>query len=149
MLDAEEINRRIVAARTLRNLSQRDLDALGERDGLGRQELSRVERGELPLSRVRRETLTRLLDVPADWFTAEPFDDVLARDPSQLDRIEQTLTQMLELLAALEPLQYRLEHLDQDARQVWAELATSDAEALQRIAALEKTIQDRSQPGQQ
>lgn len=84
MLDTDEINRRMVAARTLRELSQTDLDALGAADGLGKQELSRVERGELPMTRVRREVATRLLRVPANWFTADDVDDILRSEAATL-----------------------------------------------------------------
>lgn len=78
MLDNEERRRRIVAARTLRGVSQDDMDRLGHDEGLAKQELSRLERGEFgeKFSAVQRRTLSRVLRVPENWFT-EPDADQL------------------------------------------------------------------------
>jgi transcriptional regulator with XRE-family HTH domain len=76
-MNPDEIGRRIAAARLLRNVSQKEMDELGAADGLGRQELSRVERGTLPLTRVRIDTLVRNLGVPERWFIEDDTDIVV------------------------------------------------------------------------
>jgi hypothetical protein len=77
VLPTEEAKRRIAAARLLRGLSQTELDALGADDGLRGQELSRTERGELPLTRVRRDVLSRLLGLPPEWFLWSSLDGLI------------------------------------------------------------------------
>jgi transcriptional regulator with XRE-family HTH domain len=94
VLDADETKRRLVAARTLRNLSQTALDDLGAGYGLDKQELSRTERGELPMTGARRAALINLLKLPQDWFTAASADDLLHYDPSQLDRLERKVSRL-------------------------------------------------------
>lgn len=108
VLPEEDAKRRIAAARLLRNLSQKKLDELGADDGLGRQELSRTERGELPLTRVRREVLARHLRLPAEWFLAAEID-ALIRWPAeglpdeQVRRAAELLApQLLEAALALQ-----------------------------------------------
>jgi hypothetical protein len=76
-LSPEELKRRIFAARVLRGLRQVDLQASLAEDGLGKRELGRIERGSLPLNRVRRETLARALRVPEIWFTSESVDEIV------------------------------------------------------------------------
>lgn len=108
MLSEEEAKRRIAAARLLRGLTQEELDALGSADGLGRQELSRTERGELPVTRVRREVLARLLDFPVEWFLHDSIDDLIrwpaeGLPPDQLRRAAELLApQLLEAARALQ-----------------------------------------------
>lgn len=70
-LAQEEVQQRIVAARMLRGISQRELDQLAAADGYGKTEMSRVERGELAFRPGKHiEPLCRYLDVPRWWFTA-------------------------------------------------------------------------------
>jgi hypothetical protein len=77
-LSAEELGRRIRAARILRNLEQKDLDDLFEDDGVGRS-AGFLERGSprAPLTRARLDSLVRHLRVPETWFTAENVDDIV------------------------------------------------------------------------
>lgn len=82
MLSETGAKRRIRAARDLRGLTQEDMDALAVKDGLGRQELSRTERGELPLTRVRALVLSRVLRLPVEWFLVAEITDIIA--PSRL-----------------------------------------------------------------
>lgn len=70
-LPTEELKRRIDAARTLRGLKQKELAGLLEEDGLGKHDVGRLERGELDLRRVHLDALTRHLQMPEWWFTAE------------------------------------------------------------------------------
>jgi transcriptional regulator with XRE-family HTH domain len=97
VLSEEEAKRRIAAARLLRGLTQEELDALGAADGLGRQELSRTERGELPVTRVRREVLARLLRFPGEWFLQDSIDDLIRRPAEELPADQ--LRRAAELLA--------------------------------------------------
>lgn len=76
-LPADEIKRRIHAARVLRQLEQADLDRMFHEDGLGKGEAGRTERGDLPLTRVRREAFCRHLGVPERWFLADDVDEVV------------------------------------------------------------------------
>jgi hypothetical protein len=79
-MDAEDVKRRIEAARMLRGIEQQQLDRLGHAEGLGKQELSRTERGELPLTRVRRDVLLRLLRLPDRWLVSDDIDEVVGFD---------------------------------------------------------------------
>ena len=107
MLSEAEAKRRIEAARTLRGLTQDALDAMGYRDGLGKQELSRAERGELEITRVRREVFARLLGLPIEWFESDSIDDLIRWPasgiaPDQIKRAAELLgPQLLEAARAL------------------------------------------------
>lgn len=103
MLSTDETKRRIEAARILRDLSQVELDRLGHEDGLGKQELSRLERGELPLTRVRREVLIRILRVPEHWLTEEDTDVVVGVRPSSRDDLSDAQLRAASDLLALLP----------------------------------------------
>src|SRR3954463_16295734 len=82
MLDPATLKRRIHAARLLRDMEQVELDQLFHQDGLGKGEAGRTERGDLPMTRVRREAFARHLRVPEDWFLEEDADVlVFPRDP--------------------------------------------------------------------
>lgn len=95
-LGADELKRRIEAARILRGIEQTDLDALFDQDGLGKS-ASRMERGKLPLTRARLDGLVRHLRVPEDWFTVRDVDSLVFPDgapestPGRLSEIEQQL----------------------------------------------------------
>lgn len=78
LLGPDDVKRRIEAARTLRGVSQRELAARLHEDGLGSQELGRIERGDLPLTRVRIDALCRHLGVPERWFTEPDVDELLS-----------------------------------------------------------------------
>lgn len=101
-MDQEEAQRRITAARILRGLEQRDLDRLGHEYGLGKQELGRTERGTLPITRVRREVLARILGVPERWFTEDDVDVIVGLAPQRSAPLtDEQLRQAAELLPAL------------------------------------------------
>jgi transcriptional regulator with XRE-family HTH domain len=108
VLSEDEAKRRIAAARLLRGLTQEELDGMGAADGLGRQELSRTERGELPVTRVRREVLARLLNFPVEWFMQDSIEDLIrwpAEElaPDQVKRAAELLApQLLEAARALQ-----------------------------------------------
>ena len=108
MLSEDEAKRRIAAARILRGFTQEELDAMGAADGLGRQELSRTERGELPVTRVRREVFARLLNLPVEWFLEDSIDDLIrwpaeGLPPDQVRRAAELLApQLLEAARALQ-----------------------------------------------
>jgi hypothetical protein len=77
-VDSGEIKRRIEAARILRSITQGEMDRRAHEDyGLDRQELSRTERGALPLTPARRLVLEKVLEVPARWFSADSIDEVV------------------------------------------------------------------------
>jgi transcriptional regulator with XRE-family HTH domain len=109
VLSDDEAKRRIEAARILRGLTQDELDKRGSSDGLGKQELSRTERGELDLTRVRRDVLARLLELPIEWFEEESIDSLIrwpaeGLAPSQVKRAAELLApQILEAARALGP----------------------------------------------
>lgn len=81
MLEADEIKRRMEAARILRGIGQSDLGLLFEEDGLGKSDPGRIERGQMPLDRARREAACRHLGVPERWFTAETVDEIVGLTP--------------------------------------------------------------------
>lgn len=81
MLEPEELKRRIEAARILRGLRQVDLSPLLEADGLGKTDLGRIERGEVPMRRIHRDALARHLRVPEWWFTVEDVDVLVGLQP--------------------------------------------------------------------
>lgn len=85
VLSETELKRRISAARALRGMTQAEMDALGAEDGLDRQELSRTERGELSLTRVRGAVLSRVLALPVEWFSWPCIDALIVSPAPKLD----------------------------------------------------------------
>lgn len=83
MLTAKELKKRIHAARILRGVHQKDLQKSLAADGLGKQELGRIERGDLTLTKVRREVLSKALSVPEQWFLNESVDEIVGFSPPQ------------------------------------------------------------------
>lgn len=82
-MSTEEARRRICGLRTLRRISQEQMSVRGHEDwGLKRQELSRTERGDLPLTRVRKVALCGILDVHPAWFDEEDLSRLLQAGPS-------------------------------------------------------------------
>jgi transcriptional regulator with XRE-family HTH domain len=81
-LTADELGRRIKAARILRNLEQRDLNELFEQDGVGRS-AGFLERGSprAPLTRARLDSLVRHLHVPEAWFVNPDIDETIWGPP--------------------------------------------------------------------
>lgn len=98
-MEADEVKRRIRAARILRDFSQVEMDALGvELLGLDQQELSRTERGDLEWTQGRAMFLCRVLNVPPRWFEADSIDEVVGlrdqRDADALDLLLKTLREL-------------------------------------------------------
>lgn len=102
-LPRDVLKRRIEAARLLRGISQIDLDARCHQDGLGKQEAGRLERGELPLTRVRADALIRNLRVPERWLTSEDVDGLVGwggvgdLSPAQQRVVEETFRLLAEV----------------------------------------------------
>jgi hypothetical protein len=70
-------------------MEQVELDQLFHQDGLGKGEAGRTERGDLPMTRVRREAFARHLRVPEDWFLEEDADlscsrGIIAREEAEI-----------------------------------------------------------------
>lgn len=79
MLPAEEIGRRIHAARILLDISQDEMTQRGHDEwGLDKGELARVERGTIKAQPYHLKLLSELLDVPLAWFT-EPRETIVAQ----------------------------------------------------------------------
>lgn len=77
MLEIDEIKRRIHAARILRQWNQLELQKALAKDGLGSREFGRIERGELTLTKIRRQAIASALRVPETWFLAETVDEIV------------------------------------------------------------------------
>lgn len=117
MLTTDELKKRIFAARILRGVTQAELQQSLADEGLGKQELGRIERGDLPLTRVRRVALARILRVPEDWFTSENVDKLVGHVPAEgpndeppLDSLtaEEALDQLKEATRAMQAMLGRL-----------------------------------------
>jgi transcriptional regulator with XRE-family HTH domain len=145
-VEADEIKRRMVAARTLRQLTQDDLDTLGADYGLDKQELSRLERGELPLTRVRRDALARLLHVSERWFRDEDVNPLL-NPPGQAvggeEIARRALAQLMERLVVLDELRDRLAALEAGTEQTARDQAAHDMEVLARIEEVLRELRGR------
>ena len=76
------------------------MDLLGVAEGLDKQELSRLERGALPMTNVRREALCRVLRVPRRWFQSDDLDEVVGLTAQEN---EDALAVLRELLTRLQP----------------------------------------------
>jgi len=96
VLEAKELKRRIDAARTLRGLTQAQLAKLFVAEGFGTQDIGRIERGGLDLTRARRRSLADLLQVPETWFTEEHLDLTATMDDKRLERITDDVAAVLE-----------------------------------------------------
>ena len=114
MLEAEELKRRIEAARTLRGLKQTELAALLAEDGLGKSDLGRIERGDMTMQRIHRDAIARHLGVPDEWLT-EPDVDTIVRpaSPTQLDRLEAMLAAVVAHLGIELPASSSLVETDE------------------------------------
>jgi transcriptional regulator with XRE-family HTH domain len=105
VLPEDESKRRIAAARMLRGVTQKQLAKMGSDYGLGKQELGRAERGELPVGLAKADALSRLLRFPPEWFLAENIDDLIrwpVEGEAQLKRAAEILAP--QLLAAVQAL---------------------------------------------
>lgn len=147
-LNQEDVKRRIHAARLLRDISQAQLNRLGAADGFGREEMGRVERGELEFRPGKHlDPLCRYLNVPRWWFTAETlyFGDI--DSPATPDEVSSLLAQQNDLLArqskVLDRIEKAIDREDDAAKtlraegQVWA--ARAEALGLQEFARAPET----------
>lgn len=106
-LSRVELRRRIVAARTLRGVSQEELDALFDGDGLGKS-AGRLERGDrrLTLNRALLDGLVRHLRVPEIWFTSKDVDALVYRggtaDGERLAAIQEQLGELTRRVQTLD-----------------------------------------------
>lgn len=130
-MTGEELRRRIEAARILRGISQDDMDVMGHADGLRKQELSRTERGDLPLTRIRRDVLARVLRVPERWLLAETVDEIVAAPPTEAD-IARRLDALTEAVGRLDGEPGAA--LERDLSQAADSQAHAEAQAEQRKA---------------
>lgn len=78
VLAPDETRRRIVALRTLRGLDQTDLAELMHKDGLGKHDLGKIERGEWELRSAHRKSIADHLRVDERWFTDPDLDALIA-----------------------------------------------------------------------
>lgn len=101
MLNKNELKRRLDAARTLRGMTQAELAARLHEDGFGKQDLGRIERGDMPLQRMRRVIIAGHLGVPEAWFTDPDLDKLVGREPDS-GEIRSLLDAISDRLAALE-----------------------------------------------
>lgn len=111
MLDPDELARRIVTARTLRAMSQRDVGLAMRDEGFGLHDIAKLERQDPkapPLNRVRREALSRVLRVPERWFTAEDAEIFEGQDSAapawaieMFDKLDERVDDIIERLDAL------------------------------------------------
>lgn len=78
-LPADEVARRIKAARRLRGLSQVELGKRVHGDGLGESDVGRIERMDpkLPFSKALRLSICEHLRVPERWLLAEDVDEIV------------------------------------------------------------------------
>lgn len=133
-LNPETLSRRLVAARALAGLSQKELGVLMKRDGYGSDDPSRIERAGQPnpprkpppvLHQGRADSVAKHTGVPLDWFFepdlsklfATPEASSLQRDVDRLDRHLRELETVLveaELLDA-EAIDRILDSLDTNA----------------------------------
>jgi hypothetical protein len=99
-LKRDEIKRRIEGARILRGISQAKLNELGAADGFGREEMGRVERGELDFRPGKHlDPLCRYLMVPRWWFTADELNFGSVDAPPSPDEVSSLLAQQTVLLS--------------------------------------------------
>lgn len=106
MLSTDELQRRLDAARTLRDLKQTELAALMHDDGIPKYDLGKIERGEKALRRMHIDSITRHLRIPEYWLTDPDVDVVVGlRSPRRGITPAETRDELLRLL----------DDLDQDA----------------------------------
>jgi hypothetical protein len=84
VLGPEELARRIRAARELRGIEQTELGLLLAKDGLGKHDAGRIERGVMTMQTVHRISMSRHLRVPEEWFTEPDVDIIVGLRPSGL-----------------------------------------------------------------
>lgn len=138
MLDAEELARRLRAARTLRgDMEQTELGALFEADGLGKTDPGRIERGVIAMQRVHLEAFCRHLRVPEAWLTDPDVNRVVGYQRE--GRLED-----LPLEDVLDVLQQTLAVIQERLPQTGRDIGLRDLEA--RSDADRRTGVDRRAP---
>lgn len=100
-LNAEELDRRIKAARLLRNISQQELAKRLAEDGLSESHLGKLERGQHTLTRAPLDALVRHLRVPETWFTEPDTDTVVGYVSAEelTDEQQSLIAEAVRLLA--------------------------------------------------
>lgn len=83
MIDADEISRRIKAARELRGINQVDLGAMFDAEGLNSSDPGRLERGDIEMRAAHRYALMRCLRVPERWFTEPDVDAIVGWEDAE------------------------------------------------------------------
>ena len=101
MLGKTVLKQRVEAARTLRGISQTDLDLRFAQDGLGKA-AGRIERGELVMQRAHRDAFCRHLGVPERWFSEPDVDIVVGLRPAKKLSPAELLADLELLLADLD-----------------------------------------------
>jgi hypothetical protein len=104
-LARDEIARRIKAARQLRGIKQAELGLLLAQDGLGQEDVGRIEREEMQMSRSQRDAITRHLRLPERWLTSESVDEIVGygelREPPSSGLISGSAATVEDLLDEL------------------------------------------------
>lgn len=121
----ERLRRRLVAARTLADLGQKELAAkiktMGYRRGYSARTIGDMERGETPIQPQSFPVLAKACDLPAEFFTVDfkrlpELTSVVVDDesdqPSTEERLRDLETMLNELRTLLEP---ELEELAREA----------------------------------
>lgn len=107
-LKDEELRHRLVAARELIGLDQRQMGAKLDEQGLGRTDAMRLERGRIAFTPAHLSAYTRITGLPSQWFTigdvSALFSPALAgEDPDEALGTQADVVRALRsLLAALE-----------------------------------------------
>lgn len=142
-----EIGARI---RELRVDSPYTQQAVADRVGVTLRALQKWEQGR-GITYENVERVANVFDVDVDYVlkgVAKPAPNLIGGmnpEPNRLNVIEQLLREILSRLDVLEQLREKLDHLDEDARKTWVELAAHDMEVMSRLDAVEKTMRDRPQ----
>lgn len=139
-MTTEERQRRIVAARLLRGIDQDKLAALGHKEGLGKQELARLERGEFGdrFTAVQCLALSRILGVPEGWFTEDDVDVIVNRAAGSA---------LPQQVAAVAANQAGVIHAINRLRAAVLGLATDNLQREQMRRALDETDRPGESPG--
>jgi transcriptional regulator with XRE-family HTH domain len=130
-LDPAQISARIKAARELRGISQTQLGAFFEEDGLNKSDPGRIERmsASVPFRRAHLDALCRHLRVPERWFTEENVDAIVGYGGA-----EEALDQLALLAGRQEALQQQMAEvigLLTDKPEAKASLADTIAQVLE------------------
>lgn len=130
-LTQDELKRRIEAARILRGIDQAKLDEHFDSDGLGKS-AGRLERGDVPLTRARLDSLVRHLRVTSLWFTSRDIDALLLGIGIQ-DDDENLDTRLRRIERQQEVSQERMEEILRQAEERGGVLTAEQWETVERL----------------